>query len=175
MHDCQFKSRLSAYHDAELTAAEIEAVNEHLPTCATCSAELAALREVSSALSSYQPDEIRQIELARLHRAIDRVANEDTAGVLRLAGMLSALAASVFIICMTWMSQPAVQPTGSIGIGSTQPAHMEEWEKLARGGQPQPPGFPPDPSAPRDSGFADAQTINFMLDGTQGMSGHEGR
>ena len=134
MHDCQFKSRLSAYHDAELDAAEIEAVNEHLPTCETCLAELATMREVAAALAAYQPEEISQIELARLHRAIDRV---DDRGLLRLAGMLSAVAASVLIICMAWMSQsPASAPIAQ----RSDPQRVPAWENLAMGGQPETQG-----------------------------------
>jgi hypothetical protein len=171
MLDCQFKSRLSAYHDAELSAAEIEAVNEHLPTCETCLAELATMRDVSSALGSYQAEEISQIELARLHRAIDRV---DDRGLLRLAGMLSAVAASVLIICMAWMSQ-STSPNDGWSQGSTQKP-IADWEKLAMGGQIESPNMPHDltPGGLPDTGFAvdDEQTIDFML---QGMSGHESR
>jgi anti-sigma factor RsiW len=175
MHDCQFKSRLPAYHDAELSAAEIEAVNEHLPTCETCSAELAVIREVSAALATYQPDEISQIELSRLHCAIDRAA--DDGGVLRLAGMLGALAASVLIICMAWISQGSVQ-NGPVAIDHAVPT--PEWERLAMGGPTESPSMPKDlnDTGPRDSGLAygdDTQTIDFMLSGIQGLNAHEGR
>ena len=167
MHDCQFKTRLSAYHDAELSAADIEAVNEHLPTCATCSAELAALRDVSSALSTYEPGQISQIELARLHRAIDRA---DDRGLLRLAGMLATVAASVLIICMAWMSQtPTSSPVANPHAGQ----RVQGWENLALGGQPETPGVPDDlsTSGPHDTGVA----IDFMLHGIQGLSGNESR
>ena len=167
MRDCQFKSRLSAYHDAELSAAEIEAVNEHLPTCEACSAELATIREVAAALASYQPEEISQIELARLHRAIDRV---DDRGLLRLAGMLSAVAASVLIICMAWMSQ---SPTSAPIVQRPDAQRVPAWENLAMGGQPETRGLPNDLTSdgPRDTGVA----IDFMLHGIQGLSGHESR
>jgi anti-sigma factor RsiW len=167
MQDCQFKSRLSAYHDAELSAAETEAVNEHLPTCETCSSELGTIREVSAALSTYEPETISQIELARLHRAIDRV---DDRGLIRLAGMLSAVAASVLIICMAWMSQSSLPATI---VQHPDALRVPAWEKLALGGQPEVPGMPRDihsGEAP-DSGFA----IDFMLQGIQGSSGHESR
>ena len=168
MHDCQFKTRLSAYHDAELTAADIEAVNEHLPTCETCSAELATIRDVSSALAAYEPDPISQIELARLHRAIDRV---DDGNVIRLAGKLAAVAASVLIICMAWMSQ---SPVGSpVAQHPDQQACPSDWTDLAMGAPPEAPGVPTDltSGAPHDTGVA----IDFMLNGIQGLSAHESR
>ena len=167
MRDCQFKTRLSAYHDAELCAADIEAVNEHLPTCETCSAELATIREVSSALATYEPESISQIELTRLHRAVDRA---DEGSVIRLAGMLAAVAASVLIICMAWMSQSPASST--IAHQPDQP-RVQGWENLALGGQAEAPGVPDDLATrgPRDTGVA----IDFMLDGIQGLSGHESR
>ena len=46
---------LSAYYDGELDAARRQQVEAHLPTCADCQRELAAMESLSQALSADEP------------------------------------------------------------------------------------------------------------------------
>lgn len=50
---CREEALLSAWLDAELSAAERAAVEAHLGSCATCAAELAALRRIRAHLRGF--------------------------------------------------------------------------------------------------------------------------
>ncbi|MGC9348555.1 MAG: MG2 domain-containing protein [Anaerolineae bacterium] len=81
MTDSHVSAELLAYLDGELTDEERRRVEEHLASCATCTAELARLRELRAAMKptldatigsmrlSYEADErIRQVLRERLER-----------------------------------------------------------------------------------------------------------
>ncbi len=60
----EFTLRLHAYADEELDAAETTAVEAHLETCADCRAELAAIRELKTALHRLDFSEVAPSGLA---------------------------------------------------------------------------------------------------------------
>src|SRR4051812_6571289 len=67
MVDCENRVRLNAYHDGELSLAERADVEAHLLDCASCAADLAAMRGMSSAFADAMPPEPsheRLLELA---------------------------------------------------------------------------------------------------------------
>ena len=45
--DCEYRTRLDAFHDGELPPAAAREVERHLETCPVCAAELAEIREVA--------------------------------------------------------------------------------------------------------------------------------
>ena len=106
---CSEQSRLGAYHDGELSAADREAVAAHLATCAACTAELAVLVRQSQQFRSMSLPRLSQLAAARLHASIDRsigLANERAAelGMLRIARTLASIAACVLVAGTVWLS-----------------------------------------------------------------------
>ena len=100
MNKDDFTLRLHAYADGELDAAEALRVKAHLETCADCRAELAAIRELKTALHGLDFSEVaphglgadiqRRVALARMRdRAIW------TGGT---AGLLAACLAVAFFL-----------------------------------------------------------------------------
>jgi len=174
MSDCPYKSRLHAYYDGQLAAEPSRQIREHIAGCQICAQELDELAKLSRALAMVQFGEMTPLELARLHRNLDVSTQR---GILRLAGALSAVAASVLIISLAWLSQT---PASRTVIGTVQgPTHsLEAWERLAMGenvpaGAPNPGGLP-------DRGVAAAQAAdrnltNWMLDNLRKPNHYEGQ
>jgi anti-sigma factor RsiW len=171
MSGCQHHSRLSAYHDGELDEAASKAMEQHLVECEFCTHELAGLREVSRAMSGFDPGEITPIELARLHCELDRA---DEGSLIRFGMGFAAVAASILIISLAWIGQTPAQP---LRVGSAQPARQfPEWQRLAQGGEMRIPalGEGMEPRLP-DTGVATKDTINWMLNGLQDPGTHASR
>jgi anti-sigma factor RsiW len=172
MTGCQFQSKIAAYHDGELDEAASKEVELHLSGCKECTEELRALREVTAAMADFDPGEITPMELARLHRKIEKA---DEGSLVRFNVALIGMAASVLIICLAWIGQgPSSGPQGMHGRGS-----VSEWERLALGGTPRAP-WVQDGSGLRlpDTGVAkgpDSDTIDWMLNGLQPPISHESR
>jgi anti-sigma factor RsiW len=126
MSDCPDQSRIEAYHDRELSGAEAAALEAHLRECSDCAAEMARLRELSGVLATGRPEEILPIELARIHRAVER---SDDRSLLRFSAAISAVAASVLIISSVWLLDgPQPRPMMSVNQHAQQ-----SWERLAAG------------------------------------------
>ena len=97
-HD--FTLRLHAYADGELDAAEARDVEAHLENCADCRAELAAIRELKTALHGLDFSEVAPPELAaRIQRRVAAAQARDrvvwTGGT---AGLLAACLAAAFFL-----------------------------------------------------------------------------
>jgi anti-sigma factor RsiW len=169
MADCPFQLRLDAYHDGELDAAERARVEAHLSTCATCAAELAEMRALSARIGTATASgEVSADESRGMHAAVRREAEqarderERSMPLLRTAGMLSALAASVLIISGAWLMElrPAAKAPGQEARVALQP----EWERVAMTLRAD-----PRPELMDESRFADsphyAAEIDWMLRG----------
>ena len=128
MSGCQYQSRLGAYHDGELDDSASQAVERHLAECEICAAELAGLREVSQAMAGFDPGEITPLELARLHRELDRA---DEGSVLRFGVGLAAAAASILIISLAWIGQTAARPAQQTNSQFQPVQQLPEWQRLA--------------------------------------------
>lgn len=161
MSDCAFHSELEAYHDGELAAESFDRFQKHLAGCAACSAELERLREFSIQISAASVADITPGELAGIHAAVDREIDEQDASLplLRTAGMLAALAASVLIICGIWWLDTRPASNGTLATG-TPAALAPEWEQMATTLQAR-----PSPGVAHDSFFSPhyAATLDFML------------
>ena len=122
MNECDHASRLSAYHDGELTPPESAELEAHLRQCPQCAPELERLRGLSRALGSLVPPAMPAASVQRLHRVIDRLPS---VGLRRLAEALAAVAATILLICtvgLSWRTSAAA-PARSVAI--------EEWETAA--------------------------------------------
>ena len=172
MSGCQFQSKIAAYHDGELDQSASKDVERHLAECKQCREELQGLRQVTAAMADFDPGNITQIELARLHRQIDKA---DESSLVRFSVGLVGLAASVLIISLAWIGQG---PTAG-GSGPQSVRNRPQWEGIALGEQPRPPLIQ-DGSGPRlpDTGVAtgpDRDTIDWMLNGLQPPIPNESR
>jgi anti-sigma factor RsiW len=173
MSGCQFQSRIAAYHDGELDEASSKDTELHLAGCGQCTQELAGLRQVSAAMGEFDPGEMTPMELARLHREIDRV---DEGSLVRLGVGLIGMAASVLIISLAWIGQ---QPADTHRTAAREGRHVPEWQRLASGESPRPPIIQngEGPQLP-DTGVAkgpDRDTIEWMLNGLQPPIPNESR
>jgi len=93
---CEFQGKLNAYHDGELGAGESAGVEAHLLHCDDCARELAQLRKLSSLLAAVSEPAAPSGMLDRLH---ERAGAVRQGALVAFARNLSALAASIIIIC----------------------------------------------------------------------------
>jgi anti-sigma factor RsiW len=174
MSDCQFNSRLNAYHDGELDAGELDAVAAHLESCDSCRKELAGIVDVSRAMEQFDPGEITPIELGRLHRELDRA---DESGLIRFTAVLATMAASVLVISLAWIGQASQPSTPTASLRRIE--QLPEWQRLAMGEPATPPYLPNQgvPSIPNTGVAIDEEkgTIDWMLNGLQSPVVHESR
>ena len=161
MSDCIFQKHVGPYHDHELDAETRRGIAQHLSTCPTCTAELAAIRELSARIASAELNTIDDAELARMHEAVNRAAGEDTRGpqLLRTAGFFGALAASVLVISGVWLRELSSVPRNA-AVSWGPPALAPEWQRVAVNMRADPrPGMLDDsPLSPRY-----AVAVDWML------------
>jgi anti-sigma factor RsiW len=125
--NCPFESRLSAYHDNELSPADRVVVDSHLERCADCRVALASIREVSGLFAASAAQPLSQIARHRLHRRVDR---EVESGLVRLSWAMSAVAAAILVVGSVWlksvepMSPPVQNGTGVLVIDASSPAEQ---------------------------------------------------
>ena len=81
MNQCEFRERLSAYLDGELSGEQRAAFEQHLAVCGQCAAELESLRRMSGALKVADGPRLSPIAMYRLHQAIDRESFGRLAGL----------------------------------------------------------------------------------------------
>jgi hypothetical protein len=183
MADCQFQSRVEAYHDGELSAEGVRAAEEHLGRCNACAGELAWLRSVSQAVEPSRVDrasEITRDELRRVHAAVDEaMVSADVVGpesypisLYRTAGLLMALAASVLIVSCVWLSElpTASGPSQPVGVAAVT-ADGPAWERVAMTlrADPLPTGLDSEPY------LADSRVADWVLRGLGDAPGGGGR
>lgn len=150
---------LSAYLDDELSAEDRARIERHLAVCDTCTAELASLRVSAALIRGYEFDDLKPLELQRLHQAIRRESSEQS--VFRLGMVLSAMAASVLIICSAWLMDAKATTTGP----TPRIAKIEapQWERVATTLRLDP--LPLEIDRDHSVQLADAQFAQWMLDG----------
>src|SRR5689334_9013498 len=97
--DCEYRTRLSAFHDGELCGRAAREVRLHLVTCAWCAAELSEIREVSRSFGRLAAERVPPGLFRRGHEAAEAAARGASSGsnsgsrsrVLRVAGVLTGL------------------------------------------------------------------------------------
>lgn len=141
MTQCISQPQLEAFHDGELNPSQAKAVAEHLQSCTRCSAELAEIRRISALMAgdhSIDSQEMTDIELERLHVAVDQVIarTRRMSEPFPMLKALTMLAASLLIIGMAWLAEvPAAKPIPQPAMLAGAP----EWEKVAMTLQVDPP------------------------------------
>ena len=156
--NCEFQSRLGAYLDGELDAAQQAQVESHLAACEDCRTQLDEIRELSRLAQNFEAGEMSLGAVRRIHRAIDA---DQQFSIFRVATVLSGLAASALVIGAAWMAE---LPGGGSSIHSPvvviHQDQLSHWEKVAVNG--------PLPSA--DQLHAEATMVRAM---TQGLDGKQ--
>lgn len=102
MFECSEHLKLAAYHDGQLNATDTTAVENHLSSCDVCAAESAELRNISQMFADVPVPKLSQIALYRLHSNLDFLTDR---GLLRLARVMTGLAASVLLAGSLWLFQ----------------------------------------------------------------------
>ena len=159
---CEYSRRLSAFHDGELDPASSGEVEMHLSACPRCREELDELRDLSAQASLIGQEGISTSGLRKIHRAID---SDDRYSILRIAGVLTGLAASVVVIGSVWLSEiPASRPAQPIVVISES---VPDWSRVAVDLH-----VDPLPTAELEVNhrqmFADARMAEWMFDGLNG-------
>lgn len=104
---CDRTHDVAAFHDGELPAADQPALHAHLQSCADCRRELAAMRQLSDAITAAPLALPSQITMARLEGA----PRAQDYAVRRLAGWMTAAAA--ILLAITLFQHPTSTDTVS--------------------------------------------------------------
>lgn len=131
MSDCEYRSRLDAFHDGELDPLASEQFERHLETCPDCAAEVRELRRVARMFDALAEDPMSAGALARVHHAVDQVEDEPPLGILRIAAVLTALAASVLVIGSAWLWESPGGGAQLPRVAVYHPQPTAAWERVA--------------------------------------------
>src|SRR5690242_333809 len=107
MAACPTIQELEAFFDGELSAARSAEIRTHLLSCAACSAELARVQAAAQLFRDAPAPRLSQISLHRLHANLETVMRgerESEQGVLRIARLLSAVAACIVVAGSLWLT-----------------------------------------------------------------------
>lgn len=170
MSDCPYKFRLDALHDGELDPQERIEIESHVHNCPACGVALAEIRRMAALFEPLKAERLSGEELARVHTAVDEPA--EGPGVLRIASVLTGLAASVLIIGTAWLRQ---MPNGSPNHSIVRaPTVAPAWERVAMTLQTDPLPFQPW-QARAGPALADARLADWMLEDLTVKAAHEKR
>lgn len=171
MNDCKYQQFLNAYHDGELDAQTHSDVHQHLQTCDACRDQLGQIRRLSGLIRTAggnRPDDaIRPDELRRIHSAVRKVEHDQP--LLRIAGFMSAVAASLLIISAAWLAELPRRNVAPSQV-SVLPIDSPEWQEVAVLEYVPPVPFEADDTRNNLPAFAqadgrDTQFVNWMVDG----------
>lgn len=101
---------LSAYHDGELDAARRAEIDRHLLECAACLAQLSELQLLSGMFASAPMPALSEAGFRRVHAKVDSAMEQ---GIIRLARVLSAVAACIVLIGSFWLTRVREQPSAA--------------------------------------------------------------
>jgi anti-sigma factor RsiW len=104
---CERSTQVYLYHDGELPADQREALEAHLRACDECSALLTELRSLSRLFAAAPMAQIQSDVMQHLREA--RYVLPD-AGVLKIAGWLTAAAAAVLIAALPMLHREDQNP-----------------------------------------------------------------
>ncbi|HWB54505.1 MAG TPA: zf-HC2 domain-containing protein [Tepidisphaeraceae bacterium] len=121
METCDWTTRLSAYHDGELSADDAAAVEQHIAQCPACQHELRQYRRLSLILGQTEMPNPSSAVVASIKRQLQWEGNPM---LLRLARQLTGVAAAVLVGGALWL---ITANTSS----SAAPIPVHDWEAAA--------------------------------------------
>ena len=104
MNECEQAGMLGAYHDGEMSPDRRVDFEQHLRQCPQCAAELARIVRLTGLLGCLGGQEMPRSSLDRLHGAVDLLPS---AGIIRMARGLTAVAAMILLVCMIGLTRQA--------------------------------------------------------------------
>ncbi len=120
MADCEFKTKIQAFHDGELASEERVRVEAHLLRCRECARELESLRAISRLFGAARMPDLSEEALERLrrpHLVLDRSS-------LRTSEVFAAAAAMLLVACSLWLWRAETGRGGAEGA-------LVPWESAA--------------------------------------------
>src|SRR3954469_7412735 len=129
MVDCENRVRLDAYHDGELSPAERADVEAHLRDCASCAAELVAIRGMSGAFADTVPREPSHEQLLQLAASV-RAEPYDARLLLKLFRG-TAIAAALLLACVLAGAMYLSQRTKAAAHEAMVLDHVTIWSRSA--------------------------------------------
>ena len=134
--ECPFAPMVGQFCDDELDPFARRQFKLHLEQCASCTDEVARVRELSNWFGPVRALEPKSELLARLHDSVHKRGDFDDTRRMRdalpMARMLLALAASVLIVAGAWLFDGAGAPATPIQMPMSQRlAQAEPWERTA--------------------------------------------
>ncbi len=124
--DCALASRLGAFYDGELDAPAAARVQDHLRDCPACRAEVDGIRELSQLAGMIGNEGMSVAALRRVHHSIER---EQPYSILRIASILSGLAASVLVVGTVWLADMPDAPPPRVRV--VERDNSPAWEGYA--------------------------------------------
>jgi anti-sigma factor RsiW len=110
MNDCPKEREIEAYHDGELPAEQIPALEAHLAQCNPCQLILQRMVVLSRLISESAGPQLSQIARARVYRRVEAALDR---GLVRLAWTFSGMAASVLLAGSLWLASAKQTPAAA--------------------------------------------------------------
>ena len=162
MTECSFQLLIDAFHDRESDRDTTAKVERHFAECTVCAAYLASLRDLSARISIAAGSHgMNQTETARLHQAVTNAGHDESVSLplFRTMGLLTALAASVLVVCGVWLLDTKSPDFNAALSGNASMALAPEWERVATTGYAD-----PSPGLSGDTFFSPRYAVDWMLD-----------
>jgi anti-sigma factor RsiW len=118
--DCEFSKQLGPYVDGELGAARATQVEAHLLGCPMCARELRELRGLRAVFAATQFPSLSAAGMARVRQRAAALAEAPDQRLLRIARLLSGVAACLLIA-----------GTLRLSTAGGQPVKAASWERRA--------------------------------------------
>jgi anti-sigma factor RsiW len=112
---CDRTNQVHAFHDGELPIADRAAFEQHLQSCSDCAALLADLQKLTQLIAAAPLTDIPQQTLANLRQKQFVLPD---AGVMRIAGWLTAAAAAVLVAALPFWPNDQIDSSGAFGSAS---------------------------------------------------------
>jgi len=142
--NCQYAKLLNAYYDGELPLEQRQALEQHLPACASCTTELNELQSLSRVLKLHERQHLASEALDRLHALVHEVPEQS---VVRFVWRVAAVAASILFVGVTWLQVGSAQ-------ADTTADRVQSWEAAVRD---------PSSDSPSVNESSDAQLASYIV------------
>jgi hypothetical protein len=130
--ECSNLHRLSALHDDQLSNVEAETLRDHIRECSQCAVALEEISNLSLSFDDLRYCSMSTVAMMRAHCAANETADANSyrSATIRMAGLLTGLAASIAVIAGAWLFDDA-RPAAPKAATVARVAVASEWERMA--------------------------------------------